>query len=597
MKRAAVYFLISACCIAAAAGYCAGAKTLPSGQAQEESPATEERYAESSGRKAPSANPGEIRILDGKDPGENRSQSSSGNAEKPDEIQEVPPETETEPETAKRLKTEKEPETAKEPKTEKRPETEKGLETEAEPQTERKPEDGRKPEQKASGAENHTTTEHVPDNRSQEGGIEKIYMPSDIPPADTVGYVPSRKEEIMEDKYVESVVDENDPDSYQIVEKREQVPTLYVNQAGDIKYEYKDGIWYEYKYSNVNITLDTKDEKLALLILNLDGSYDDYEVVSINCAEGRRENGDTEYEFQVRYQGIFAMKDAPVDTGHLRAEETGRVAATRTVVTQEKVPVVHLESVGTGEYRYYGWQDMEEETFYFDSEGNEVTGSQVIQGIRHEFNEDGVRTSRAGVEVSEENGRIDWEKVAAVEVDFAVIRCAYRDPVGGGLVADSRAAENVKGAQAAGLEVLLSVFSQAVTAGEAAEEARYAVNLAKAYGLTAPVAVTCDYANPEHGGRADILNRSERTVYVNAFCQTIKENGYTPVIHAEKNWLDKCLIMEELLDNTLWVAEYNTNLTYTGTCEFWQYTSRGTVDGISGYTGLIISYENRRNFQ
>ena len=79
--------------------------------------------------------------------------------------------------------------------------------------------------------------------------------------------------------------------------------------------------------------------------------------------------------------------------------------------------------------------------------------------------------------------------------------------------------------------------------------------------------------------------------------QLAEEKGYTPILHAELDWMTDGLVMEELMDNPLWVAEYSTNLTYTGTCRFWQYTARGTVEGISGYTGLIISYENRRDFQ
>ena len=60
---------------------------------------------------------------------------------------------------------------------------------------------------------------------------------------------------------------------------------MYVNSAGDIKYAYEDGVWYEYRYSHVNITLDTEDEELALLILNIDGSYDGYDVISTDSTE------------------------------------------------------------------------------------------------------------------------------------------------------------------------------------------------------------------------------------------------------------------------------------------------------------------------
>ena len=162
---------------------------------------------------------------------------------------------------------------------------------------------------------------------------------------------------------------------------------------------------------------------------------------------------------------------------------------------------------------------------------------------------------------------------------------------------DSRAEENIKGAQAAGLEVMLSIFSQAVTAGEAVKEAEAVINMAKAYGLKGPIAVTSAYANPEHNGRADGQEPSARTACIRAFCQAITEHGYTPVLHAEADWMSDCLVMEKLMDTPLWVAEYNTNLTYTKECRFWQYTARGTIDGINGYTGLIISYENRRDFQ
>lgn len=456
---------------------------------------------------------------------------------------------------------------------------------------------GQQTEESKQDPAEKNTEENRENDHSSAGHIQKTEALADHPPGDTVGFVPSRKEEIMENRYVESVVNENDPDTYQIVKKEKVIPTLYVNHAGDIKYAYEDGVWYEYKYSNGNITLDVKDKELALLILNLDGSYDGYEAVSVDCVEAVKEGGGTEYEFHVRYQGIFAMEASPSEVAHLTAGDIGRVAAARTVTTEEKMPVMMQQYVGTGEYRYYGWQILDGDTFYFDQEGNKVTGPQVIQGIRHEFDENGVRTSRAGVEVSEDSGEIDWEKVSGAGLDFVVIRCACRDAGTGRIVPDSRAEENIKGAREAGLEVVLSVFSQAVTREEAIEEAETAISMAKTYGLTTPIVITSAGAAPEHTGRADGLKPSERTACVYAFCQTIKEYGYTPMLHAEAGWMEDSLCMETLSDTPLWVAEYNTDLTYTRPCDLWQYTAKGTVEGISGYTGLIISYENRRDYQ
>lgn len=587
MKGKTVGFLTLVCVGIAAAGYCAGVGLSGSGQVQEENSTQREQFAESSKMKTPSVDMEGTDISDGMEEktesfispdSREKSQEETEDTEEVREIKwDIPEETkwqeqkDSEPEATGRL-----------------------LKKESAKMSEEVPEELPKEVPKETDVvREKDRTENVPVDID----IRKTYSSSDIPPGDTVEFVPSRKEEIVEDRYVESVVDENDPGSYQIVKKEERVPVLYVNSAGDIKYAYEDGIWYEYRYSSVNITLDTKDEKLALLILNIDGSYDEYEVVRTDCKEVKKEDGSTEYEFHVLYQGAFAMEGAPSEVAHLTASDLGRVAATRTVITEVKVPVLLQESVRTGEYCYYGWQVLDDGTFYFDQSGNKVTGSQVIRGIRHEFDENGVRTSHAGVEVTEENGKIDWEKAADAGLDFAVIQCAYRDAGEGRIVFDDCAEENIKGAQEAGLEVLLSLFSQAVNVQEAAEEAETVIKIAEKFGIKTPVAVTSAYANPEHSGRADGLKTSERTECMKAFCQTVKEKGYTPILHAETGFMKECLVMEALMDNPLWVAEYSANLTYTESYRFWQYTVKGNVDGIGGYTGLIISYENRRDFQ
>ena len=94
--------------------------------------------------------------------------------------------------------------------------------------------------------------------------------------------------------------------------------------------------------------------------------------------------------------------------------------------------------------------------------------------------------------------------------------------------------------------------------------------------------------NEKH--RADVLGREERTKYIAACCQTLQEAGYDPILHTDEAFLSDGLIMEELSDCRLWLTACGPDLTYTGSCEIWQYTDRGTVDGMSGYAGLYISY-------
>lgn len=422
------------------------------------------------------------------------------------------------------------------------------------------------------------------------GAIQKFFHPMDTPPSDTVKYTDSQKKEITETKYTESVVDENDPSSYEVIEKEQEVPIRYVNRAGDIKYEYEDGIWYEYKYCSGNIMVEEPDEAAALSILNFRGDYDDFEVVSVSCTELKEEGLPLKYQYHVRYQRKIAMDKAPTELDNLAAVDLGIVAATMIMETEEKVPVLVEETVGTGEYEYYGWQETDEGTCYFDENGEKVTGVQVIQGIRHEFDEYGIKISKAGVEVSEANGEIDWDKVSKTGIDRAIIQCAYRESEEGVLTADAQAEKNLYGAGQAGLETGIFLFSQAVTVEEAVEEAEYLINTAKKYGVEGPIVITAAYANPEHNGRADGLEKEERTKYIAACCQRLREAGYIPMLHAEETFLTDNLQMEELSDCRLWLTAYGSDLTYTGSFEIWQYTDRGTVDGISKDTGLHISY-------
>ena len=86
------------------------------------------------------------------------------------------------------------------------------------------------------------------------------------------------------------------------------------------------------------------------------------------------------------------------------------------------------------------------------------------------------------------------------------------------------------------------------------------------------------------------IGKEERTEYIAAYCQTLRECGYTPIIHADEAFLSDCIDMEKLGSCRLWLTQYDSKLTYTMPCEIWQYTAKGMVDGISGYTGLNIGY-------
>ena len=247
-------------------------------------------------------------------------------------------------------------------------------------------------------------------------------------------------------------------------------------------------------------------------------------------------------------------------------------------------PVYETETT----YIYTGWQNIDGATYYFDKDGNKVTGQQVIQGISYTFSSEGVRSGTIGIDVSKYQPTVDWKKVKNAGINFVMIRCGYRGYGSGVLVEDPMYKSHITGAKAAGLRVGVYFFSQAVNEAEAVEEASMAVSLAKKYGINMPIAIDSEYA-AGGSGRADRLSKSDRTAITKAFCNTVKSAGYTPMVYASKSWFSDHLNASQLSGYRIWVAHYANKCGYTGSYHIWQNTDKGKVDGIPGYVDMNIS--------
>lgn len=193
-----------------------------------------------------------------------------------------------------------------------------------------------------------------------------------------------------------------------------------------------------------------------------------------------------------------------------------------------------------------------------------------------------------GIDVSKWQKEIDWDKVKNDGIDFAIIRCGYRGSVTGSLVEDPYFAQNIKGASAAGVKVGVYFFTQAVNEVEAVEEASMVVSLIRDYDLQYPVFIDTEGAGGN--GRADGLDVETRTAVCEAFCATIENAGYEAGVYASRNWYNKKVEAKALERYTIWLAEYRSVPVYQGYYQMWQYTSKGSVAGISGRVDLNISY-------
>lgn len=198
--------------------------------------------------------------------------------------------------------------------------------------------------------------------------------------------------------------------------------------------------------------------------------------------------------------------------------------------------------------------------------------------------------ARLGIDVSKWNKEIDWMKVKEAGIEFAIIRCGYRGASSGALVLDPMYKKNIEGAIEAEIPVGVYFFTQAIDEVEAVEEASMVISLIEDYDVDYPVFLDSESAGGR--GRADAMNAEERTKIHKAFLETIASAGYETGIYGSRNWLNDEVDMTQVSEYKTWLAEYAEIPVYDKYYHMWQYTSKGSVDGIETNVDLNLCYMN-----
>lgn len=195
-------------------------------------------------------------------------------------------------------------------------------------------------------------------------------------------------------------------------------------------------------------------------------------------------------------------------------------------------------------------------------------------------------TSYTGVDVSSYQKVVDWQQVAADGIEFAMVRLGYKGYSSGRLNLDPYFEENVRGAKDAGLTVGVYFFSQALTAEEAMDEARFVVRKIRGHKINGPIAFDMEYI--EGVERINGLTVEEKTAIADAFCQFIEKNGYEAMIYGNPVWFAEDVDLTLLTHHEIWLAHYTDLTQWPFYYTMWQYTDRGTVAGIEGGCDLNI---------
>ena len=185
-----------------------------------------------------------------------------------------------------------------------------------------------------------------------------------------------------------------------------------------------------------------------------------------------------------------------------------------------------------------------------------------------------------GIDVSSHQGLVDWAKVKAAGIEFAIIRAGYGKYES---QVDSRFEQNAFGALSAGIHAGVYWFSYATTPDEAREEAKLCASTIEKYKgkFDFPVYFDYEYDSEEYSKKQGVTPTQElRESLAEAFCVEIQAQGWRAGVYTNKDYLRNRWRLEALNKHEIWLADYTGGPGVS--CGMQQTGSTGTVDGISG---------------
>lgn len=189
--------------------------------------------------------------------------------------------------------------------------------------------------------------------------------------------------------------------------------------------------------------------------------------------------------------------------------------------------------------------------------------------------------SMKGLDVSEFQGEVDWERVKAAGYQFAMLRAGY-----GFSTVDKQFKRNASECNRIGLPIGAYWFCYAISPQTAVQEADGCISTISGYRLDYPVCYDIEHASVAYAaGEGVTMTANLAKNLVQSFCNRIEAKGYYAMFYTNKNFLDTYLGSSLPGRYAFWYARYNDSFDGTN-CGIWQYSSQGNVPGISGNVDL-----------
>lgn len=180
--------------------------------------------------------------------------------------------------------------------------------------------------------------------------------------------------------------------------------------------------------------------------------------------------------------------------------------------------------------------------------------------------------TRKGIDVSEHNGDINWDKIKAAGIDFVILRCGYgQDQTSQD---DKKWLRNVEACERLEIPYGVYIYSYATNTTKASSEADHVLRLIQGHKLSYPVYFDMEDTSTEN---------SDLTAIAKTFCNKIQNAGYPVGVYASLSWWNSKLTDTCFGNWYRWIASWSASkCNYNGDFALWQYSENGAVSGISG---------------
>ncbi len=200
-----------------------------------------------------------------------------------------------------------------------------------------------------------------------------------------------------------------------------------------------------------------------------------------------------------------------------------------------------------------------------------------------------------GIDISEHNGNIDWQKVKNSGIDFAIIRAGYGINV---VQKDSNFDRNITLAHRNGIAVGVYWSSHATNVDTIIKEAETCVSVIRRYKniITMPVCLRFDNDSLNYAKVRNItIDKDIINDFIKHFYIVIKREGLTFAYFANKDTM-QIIGSNNLLNENLWFSscdnlqESSNSVIPRYNMGLWQYSTNGRVNGINGNVSMNIAF-------